>query len=1495
MLLAAAAGDAVAQADPEATLAQALAARDAVEKVLHAANLPPAQLAARQDWLLRQYPASEQALDVQAERARAHFQAERWPECISAADAVLAGDPTFGALHGEMAYLLARVAMHKGLPDDVQHTALQTLARHSRHCSWVLMLTRQSLLASRLSPAEKYRLARQGEEKCGRYPYARQYAWSILEAYARAAAPQEAIAECQRFLDRWGAEAAESIAARQLLLQTRQKNGDTAAGAELKRLQEEEKRLAAEAKTLRDTCDEALKAGRAEQAVAGLESFRRLPPRSVESAWWLAVLKQLATQASPELQLRAYGTAIDCLPLGQAAEEVYKLLSESPLRTRPEAVDLELRWLARNAHDRVRDRHRCTALPRQLEASDAPIAIQCKALAATAEIARKLEMHDIEAQLLWKLAVQCWDTDAAAARTALGRAATCCNGSLSGAKARWLLAFLEGQASIAQGPLPREPSCLAEDSRTATALPAAPPVQPDVVPAGDGWQLRKFDPGENLADWQHARQSPGAWIVPLARVATVSRVVLDTVEQTQVLISLLDSSGRVLARYERSWNFWEEFRTAQLWAPASLELHVLPVPGVAYVRVDLLDVLGNTGRVRKLAVYSPPYPAVGEYLLPPAPIAERATAVNVAWTCEEPQAEVVHRPDLESVRLYPVMRWATPWNKGRGPLPMQPSGRCLGIEFYGRSAVLVVQREGKAAWSIDGGHAGVIEHPAKESSEYLLAERLAPHRHLLTIENQALPAHNDQFGSDGLALAGLKVKGQSCVQVAIRFGAADRWTPWTTLTQSAAGAIAVPDAVADTRPAQYQLRLKFDSREVLAEQTATVAHVAVTPANRAAVESVPASPAAGVADQRSFFRDEPAEVASRVVARQVVVAYPKTGSRREYAAAKRIAERAGLYLVSDDIGLNLYPGLVLSVGRPQVHRYARQLLGMKQVWNDPEFLNRTDGVVGVVRDLAGKPSYLFVTGETVAAVENAAQRLLARTPECPQPREPFRLFASDTLEMVYPWQLSPERPEARELALRLGRNDRRSVQLGISAAERLEKLQIECSPLQSSDGHTLPTALVRPVGCYEWVPFFGDLRLPNLLLTDAAVTLPANTAMGVWLTVLTRENSPPGLYTGKLTISAAGSRQAVPVQVVVEPVTLPHFARAKTYSFAGVPYWFHSGTAACERALRELARDEAAQGVSVVQPRFLMDVSYPASKNPYPFVLDFRELDRQLEIFEQEYRMLGRPLPAFLCQSPPLYQINKELFGEPGSFPATAARLFAQQFAAHLKATGRADRFYMKISDEPADIALWASFARPFHEGGLRTMTCHAAHYPNIDVAAGLMDPWCPNYQHDLWRPFFRERQQRGESFWWYCCGVPSTRLTGTPIDNLPFYWLTAKWHLDGAINYAALHTSDFSMPVPFRYEHGMDHRMVFLADGTLYETTRRELEGDGIRDLKLIELVRERAAAIRKQGDTGRAEQLDKALADVIEAVVPYRYGYASTPEAWHHARATLYDLLTH
>ncbi|HPP12236.1 MAG TPA: hypothetical protein PKW42_05820, partial [bacterium] len=693
--------------------------------------------------------------------------------------------------------------------------------------------------------------------------------------------------------------------------------------------------------------------------------------------------------------------------------------------------------------------------------------------------------------------------------------------------------------------------------------------------------------GKKETFW-HPESLPAVLVVNLPQPASLQRLVLRLAEHSYFTISFLDSSGQTISRYERDWDFWEHMQTRNLYPPKEVTLQVAPVPEVAYLKLELIESLGQAG-ISELEAYPCPYAACGS-LTREIRLPLEATSVQVNWLAEEKQQEVTYSCQMESFRGFPVMRWRSPWLK-RPAVSLRQLGGYAGIEFYGTNVSLLLAGIGKVRWQLDTGQSGVIEHPQKEKSEHLLAQDLPAGRHYLWLENEVFPAKEDSYGAGDCEIHGVKVLGQTRVASLVRFGDGKTWGSW--LGPVFSGQKVAVASLSGRKPILCQTKVILDSRSVLGQLSPEVKSFSIVATGEAG-EKV----SAYQEENRPFFREELAEVAEAVNQRAVVVSYPKMGTSQEYEVAREIAEKVGVYLVSDDIGLNLYPGLVLAVGTPQRHRYCRQLLAAVGLWSDPEFLNREEGIVG--RFKYGRDQqvdWLFVTGETPRTVVAAGKRLLSRLKTYQRPATAFRLFPADTLEMIYPWQLHMERKNLDSLTLTLGQNDRRSLQFGIVANRLISSLSLSSVKLVSDTGEVLTGVKVRPVGFYEWEPFFGDLRLPNFLIEEP-VSLPANTATGIWVTVQTEAETKPGLYRGELTIRGEGQTETVPLSVRVLPVSLEPLAKTKTMSFAAVPWFFHRGTEAWRKAVKSLAENEADHSVSVVSLPMLLDWKCEEGKEP---------------------------------------------------------------------------------------------------------------------------------------------------------------------------------------------------------------------------------------------------------------------------------------------------------
>jgi hypothetical protein len=1647
-------GFGVEPVDWEDALAQYQQSRTEAQRIADwAVHQPPHSEAVRKRWdfLRLQHPNSREAAQVEVNRVGELVTANQWEEVVLRCGECLPRTAAFPSKVASLAAFLARATANPKLAPAKRVEAARMLVGVARHKSFSVQLCLNFLTqgASGLSPEEAYALGRQLEEACGTSPLMREFRWRLVEFLTKAAAsPEAAVRAVEEFLSRYGAGSVEGEQAAAWL--ARQGSG-AAAKAVVAGFNRTEKERADIRREAARVLGGALAAGDAGALDKALKGGVVLPEKQWADVLWSSLLGGREFAAAP-LALKA--RMIEAALAGSVPGKVQELAIGTVLHHfsgEPAMFRVILPHVLANATDIQRASTLLTMLTRTArESGDAGFAREAYAVAAA--VTEKLEVDDLRVEYLFDYAEHIWDTDLDAAKAALRTAASFWPRIAAAAEAGWVLDFLEGRRSQVQGALPRRstPRPAAQLVEFASGAEGASAHKQRVREEAAGrWTLEPLDVKRNVLLGAEARDALGAlhpeatdgkvdtaWLpgrlpaalrMKLAEAASVERVVVRFTDPVHCVLTLCDARGRALRRMERDWGFWEQFQNSQNWSALEETFTVLPADDVAFVEVQVLASTGEGG-VREVECFSPQFPVSAVHAFSEVSVDAGQNAFKISLPAKPEAHTRLLLADREYTRGYPIHRWAAPWVRSRNPLLLRSVREHFAVEFWGRRAELRVQGSGGLRWNLDGmrqGEEAPVHAPGKGGREIAFAA-LGPGRHLLLLEETKLPAANNFGGWADMRFVGLQVEGEAGLVPVVRFveeQGGRKTSAWQRVKEG--GWMRLPGQGSGGRLRAIQPGVLFDNREVAAQACGSAGFPQLVVGNsRDATEMLP------LAEESDPFPEDLEGVLSALKLREVVVTYPKTGTEAEYEVAKKIAARAGLYLAPDDVGLNLYSSPVLAVGTPLRHRYCRQLLATAGVWNSLRFLNNASGVVGIERDEQGAALNFHVTGETPAAVLAAAERVLSRLP-AHEPVQPLRVFAARELESVYPWQLHAGRP-APAPQMVLGANDRRSVQFGVCAERDLEQIRFECGPLESSAGTLRGEVLIRRVGHYEWIPFFGDLRLPNHLLPVEGFGLPAASACGVWLTVVTRPEAVAGTYRGTVRVSGGGREVSFPLEVRVAPVKMPDFTKAATSSFAFVPYWFHPGSEPWRRAVETLAADEAQQGVNTLHPTMRYAVSEAKSSRPaqigigmrdagpeqvqwrafdaaentpaagesvfvrferevalcelalglrpadrsafrlavweegkwrevgersrvltpvfqahgrrvessaevirfratgagdgvrgtvwrvsaqepvafsqrgcvavargddrWPLAVDFAALEWELGLMEKAYAERGVVAPRFLCQMQPqaLLQGAVKLFGNNQLREGDVAAWFSEQLVAHLESRDRRERFILKVGDEPSNLEQWAQSAQPYRDGGLRIMTCHNASYPDMGVGVGLLDPWCPNYEHEVWKPFFGERKKAGDKVWWYECGVPATRLTGTPADNLPFYWLTAKWNLDGALNYAALHANKgSSMPVMFRFEHGMDHRLTVDSGGNMIPTMRREWEGDGIRDLRLIEGIR--AALKRLEArESRRAGELGLRLDALIESVVPYRYGYSQDPQEWVRAREVLYGMAT-
>ena len=146
--------------------------------------------------------------------------------------------------------------------------------------------------------------------------------------------------------------------------------------------------------------------------------------------------------------------------------------------------------------------------------------------------------------------------------------------------------------------------------------------------------------------------------------------------------------------------------------------------------------------------------------------------------------------------------------------------------------------------------------------------------------------------------------------------------------------------------------------------------------------------------------------------------------------------------------------------------------------------------------------------------------------------------------------------KAGAVAMRSARNEYEPAQIAIRSAEPLKGVRVQVGALRRADGKAaIPPERIT----WNFVGFIpvkkntrGSERIrvraapcdvPDPLLADRTLDLAAETTQPVWLTVHVPADAAPGVYRGQVAVAAGGERATLPVELTVDPFTLPEGAQ----------------------------------------------------------------------------------------------------------------------------------------------------------------------------------------------------------------------------------------------------------------------------------------------------------------------------------------------------------------
>jgi hypothetical protein len=173
-------------------------------------------------------------------------------------------------------------------------------------------------------------------------------------------------------------------------------------------------------------------------------------------------------------------------------------------------------------------------------------------------------------------------------------------------------------------------------------------------------------------------------------------------------------------------------------------------------------------------------------------------------------------------------------------------------------------------------------------------------------------------------------------------------------------------------------------------------------------------------------------------------------------------------------------------------------------------------------------------------------------------RSGYRVWWGNSMRKIYPTEFPPADTSASTAAIALARNESEGFQVAITVADglKLENVRVSLGEFRNDRGQTLPAqALTTHLVGYIFVDRpSGHPDAPSLPNWCPEVLLPARTfsvaggsTQTVWVNVRAADDTPPGVYRGRVSVQPAGmAATELPVNVHVRSFALPRTPRMKT-------------------------------------------------------------------------------------------------------------------------------------------------------------------------------------------------------------------------------------------------------------------------------------------------------------------------------------------------------------
>ncbi|MFP4055671.1 MAG: glycoside hydrolase domain-containing protein [Candidatus Brocadiia bacterium] len=475
---------------------------------------------------------------------------------------------------------------------------------------------------------------------------------------------------------------------------------------------------------------------------------------------------------------------------------------------------------------------------------------------------------------------------------------------------------------------------------------------------------------------------------------------------------------------------------------------------------------------------------------------------------------------------------------------------------------------------------------------------------------------------------------------------------------------------------------------------------------------------------------------------------------------------------------------------------------------------------------------------------------------------------------------APPPAAAGSVVLRAARNEFEPGQIAFRCPEPLEGVSVEVTPLRHAEGGGEIGGGGLAWNFVGFIPLEKNTRdsdrlqvraapchVPDPLLEQRTLDVPAGVTQPVWLTVRVPEGAAPGTYEGEVAVVAGGQRAAVPVRLSVDPFVLPRerhllvtnwFSTARIAKAHGVEAWSEAFWELLERYARHMAAHR--QNV-VYTPWTLIEVTREAEGK---LSFDYGRFDRYIELFERAEAADRIEIRHVAHHGPGRWASTEFVFSKvPATDQATGKRVglapeeglawLLADLERHLARRGWLEKAMIHVGDEPAlhNIASWrqaSAFVRRAAPGLRRIDAIETLDF------AGALEVWVPKLSHyHRWRQAYEARRADNE-MWYYICCHPfgnhyPNRFLDYPLASVRvLHWINFAYQLDGYLHWGLNFWPDepFGTP-PDRLPPGDTHVIYPGSDGPI-ASLRWEIQRESIEDYEYLHLLAARTDDVKRR-----------------------------------------------